>query len=990
VLWRNIAFVCLWVASGWALDPNRALTQYQHRIWQTQQGLPLGAIRSIWQTSDGYLWLGMDRGLVRFDGVRFSAPGEILATPLVTAHIRQIAEDANQNLWVATNGAGLFRLSHGEAAEFSLKDGLPSDKVTCVVRDRTGGILACTEAGMARIDNGSVQIFATGTGFAAACQAPDGTIWAGGQGNNLTLWSGAANGQAPEARTIMLRTLPPFADVQALMCASDGSVWIGSTEGLSRIENGNQETSIKDPGRTHDSVLSFDEAPDGTIWIGTSNGFSRFRNGELQNFGAQDGLSQSIVFSVYQDREGSLWVGTKRGLNQFLDRRAIPFTTREGLPSNDTGPVFQDAEGKLWVGLLDAGLARLDKRQWRVIGRAEGLSSGVISALAQGTAGGLWVGGDSGLDLLVNGRVKQSYHTGDGLPANAIRSLFPDREGTLWIGTESGAAVLRNGRIERLSGAAAKRSPVLAFAEDSQGHVYVGVQDAGVSCYWERSLGEITGKRIALRNVDAMYTADGALFVGTIGGGLAVIEGGKSVSITEDNGLYDDDIYGIVADDQGRRLWMACSKGVFSVERAELEKFRSGLVKQVSSSTYSPMDGLQTMEVRSGVQPALWRMRDGRLCISMIRGLIVLDPDHFNLKLDAPQVSIENMTVDGRRITAASLRQMSPGSKNLAFAYTGLSFRAPQRITFRYILEGFDKRWTEANTRRQAFYTNLPPGSYRFRVTACNVDGTCNEAGAALSFHIPAPLYQRAWFLVACVLMAMLAAILAYRTRIEGIRRQFEMILGERSRIARELHDTLIQGFSGVTMQMQALAGRLTAQERKALEEIIRDAAYCLTETRRSVGDLRARQTGESGLASEIERLGHHAAEAGGFKLKVHVDRVPPELPAGVEYNLVRIAQEALANAMNHSQGQSIKLILRYRRNALGLSIVDDGMGFEPGAGANPFPGHYGLIGMRERARDIGAEFTIESARGRGTAVRVAVPLSGRPAAAETAKAMGD
>jgi ligand-binding sensor domain-containing protein/anti-sigma regulatory factor (Ser/Thr protein kinase) len=983
---RVLITLLLTASLAGAVDPNRALTQYSHRIWQAQQGLPEGAIRAIHQTADGYLWLGMDHGLVRFDGVRFSTPGELLFTPLATASVREITEDARHNMWIATNGAGLFRWRGGELTRFSTQNGLPSDAVFCAVPDRGGAIWACTDQGMARISGEQVQVFDAGTSRAAASLAPDGTLWAGGKGNQLSSWNTAG----VESQTT-LRTLPPFAGVQALLGASDGALWIGSTEGLIRVSNG-RETKLTEGGDLASaSVFSLEEGEDGTLWIGTNEGFRRVRKGEVQSFGARDGLSQSTVFSVYQDHEGSLWVGTKRGLNQFIDRRAIPFTTSEGLPSNDTGPVLQDRAGILWVGSAGMGLARFDGKRWSVIGKGEGVSSADIAALAQGRAGELWVGGESGLDLLVNGRLKRSYNQEDGLPANSIRSLFVDRKGALWIGTERGAAVLRGGRIELLAGTAGKRSPVLAFAEDGHGRVYAGTEDTGISAYDEGSLAELSEERYAIPNVDAMYSAGGTLWVGTDGSGLVVIENGRAFTLTEENGLYDNDIYGIVPDGEGR-LWMACSKGIFSVSRAELENYRTGSLKQVSSSTYSPLDGLQALESRPRVQPAAWRLRDGHLCFSMIRGLIVLDPDQLNVKMPVPQVSIENVTVDGRRTTPTSLGEMTPGSKNIAFTYTGLSFRSPRRITFRYILEGFDKRWTEASTRRQAFYTNLPPGHYRFRVTACNFDGTCNEEGAAVAFLIPAPLYQRTWFLASCTLLALLGAVLAYRWRIEGMNRQFAAILGERTRIARELHDTLIQGFSGVTMQMQALAARLAAHERGTLEEIIHDAAQCLTEARRSVAGLRGSRRGETGLADEIERLARQAADASGLKLKLHLDRLPSELPASLEYNLARIAQEAIINAVKHSRAQSLKLTLRYKRSGIGLTIADDGMGFD--TASNGAPGHYGLMGMRERAREIGAEFAIETGQGRGTTVRVAVPLSQGPASRRTAmgpaRAAGD
>jgi ligand-binding sensor domain-containing protein/signal transduction histidine kinase len=981
---RIAALFVFSAALVWAVDPNRALTQYSHRIWQTQQGLPEGAIRAIHQAGDGYLWLGMDHGLFRFDGVRFSTPGELISTPLASASVRQIAEDAQHNVWIATDGAGLFRWHGADLARFSTENGLPSDAVFCAVPDRTGAVWACTSQGMARIVGQQVQTFRSGTSFTAAALAPDGTLWAGGQGNQLTFWNGASAPQQTASQTT-LRTLPALVNIQALLCAADGTLWAGSTEGLVRIAKGKETRFTKENGLASDTVFSLDEAGDGTLWVGTNDGFSRLRNGEIQTFGARDGLSQSTVFSVYQDHEGSLWAGTKRGLNQFIDRRAIPFTTSEGLPSNDTGPVLQDRAGTLWVGSAGMGLARFDGKHWSVIGKGSGLSSDNIAALALGSSGELWAGGESGLDLLVNGAFKRTYRRADGLPSDSIRSLFVDRQGALWIGTDRGAAVLRNGRIQKLAGTAAKPWPVLAFAEDSESRVYAGSEDMGVSAYDERSLAELPQFRYPIPNVDAMYFADGTLWVGTDGAGLVVIENGRSLTLTEENGLYDNNVYGIVPDGQGR-LWMACSRGIFSVSRADLEKFRAGGLKEVSSSTYSPMDGLQALESRPRVQPAAWRLRDGHLCFSMIRGLIVLDPFQINAKMPAPQVSIENVTVDGRRMAPDGLGEMSPGSKNIAFTYTGLSFRSPRRITFRYILDGFENRWTDANTRRQAFYTNLPPGHYRFRVTACNFDGSCNEAGAAVSFLIPAPLYERTWFLAACALLLLLAAVLAYRTRIDGINRQFAAILGERSRIARELHDTLIQGFSGVTMQMQALAGRIAPHERSALEEIIHDAAQCLTEARRSVAGLRGVQRAETGLAGEIEQLARQAADSSGLKLKLHLDRLPSELPPSLEYNLVRIAQEAVLNAVKHSHAQSLKLSLRYKRGGIGLAIVDDGMGFDPASSSAP--GHYGLIGMRERARDIGAEFAIESASGRGTTVRLAVPLS-RPAA-RAAKAMAD
>jgi signal transduction histidine kinase len=730
---------------------------------------------------------------------------------------------------------------------------------------------------------------------------------------------------------------------------------------LIRLREGREQRFTKADGLANDSVLSLAEGRDGSVWIGTDGGFSRWRNGEVESFLPKNGLSQSTVTSVYEDREGSLWVGTKRGLNQFVDRRTVPFTTAEGLPSDDTGPVFQDSRGMIWVGTLGAGLARFDGRRSSVVTKQDGLSSNSILALAGNAQGTLWVGTDAGLDQIRDGRISPI------LPG-VIRTLYPASDGTLWIGTSKGAAVLRSGSIRRLNSPDA----VVSFVE-AEGRILAAVEGAGIGAFDERTLRELPTANVAIRDADTLYRdLDGRVWIGGVGSGLHLrLPTGKLVDFAMKDGLFDDEIYGIVADDQDR-LWLASSKGIFSVYRRDLLQFAAGRIVSVDSKPFSPLDGLQTVECKSGVQPAAWRMRDGRLSFSTIRGLIAIDPDQTQLKMEPPPVVIESVAIDGRTQHVAKARELASGDENLEFRYTALSLRAPQRITFRYKLEGFDGDWVEAGARRQAFYTNLHPGNYRFRVTACNADGTCNETGTSLAIVLPARYYQRSWFYFVCAALIALLARFAYVFRIRHLERQFGAILAERSRIARELHDTLLQGFSGVTMEMQALASRLPSGSREALREIIHDAANCLTDARRSVSELRSNRGPSPGLASELCACARQLTVTGVPRLRLIVEKHPQRLPAYVEYNLLRIAQEAIVNAVKHGGAQTIEVSLQMLPDALRITVMDDGAGFVPG---DPAADHFGMVGMRERANEIGAELHLSSEPEKGTTIAVEYPV---------------
>jgi signal transduction histidine kinase len=463
-------------------------------------------------------------------------------------------------------------------------------------------------------------------------------------------------------------------------------------------------------------------------------------------------------------------------------------------------------------------------------------------------------------------------------------------------------------------------------------------------------------------------------WLGTLGSGLIHWKNGVFTRIRIKDGLYDNRIYAILRDDKAN-LWLASSKGIFRVSEQELLDFADGKIHYVTSFPFST--GQLRFECRSGVQPAACRTHDGRLWFSTTNGLVVVDPNKLINNTAPPPVQITSIVINGRRVPPEQGIALSPLERNLEIRYAGLSFIAPDKMTFRYMLEGYDKVWIDAGTRREIFYANLPPGHFRFLVMARNADGVWSKNAAVLLFYVTPRIYQRLWFFPALVLLLASAVVAWYRLRIRRLNQRFNLVLAERNRIARELHDTLLQGLSGVTMQLQALWTRLSAsREKQSLQEIIQDAARCATEARQSLWGLRS--SNASSLAFN-EKLAHSCREAnsgGRLELTLHLDAVSLQFMPDAEFQLLRIAREAVANAVRHSQATRLEVLLRASNSELILSLCDNGQGFDT---QTSHFGHFGLIGMRERAREIGAQLDITSQPACGVRIEVRLPLTSSP-----------
>jgi signal transduction histidine kinase/streptogramin lyase len=679
---------------------------------------------------------------------------------------------------------------------------------------------------------------------------------------------------------------------------------------------------------------------------------------------------------MFEDREHNLWVGSDTtGLHILRQQK---FRTLPALSGYPITAITQTADGTIWLGSKGEGLFRYESGQTRHLSTKDGLISDVILTLAADADGSLWIGTPDGLNHLRGDKI-ESYTSADGLPDDFIRSLYTDRDGSLWVGTRRGLAHRQSRHFTILSRAGGLTSDLIgAMLRSSSNDLWVSTLD-GLARIRDGKLTTFTKTQGLSGDVITSLLEDTnnrTLWVGTKDNGLSRFFA-NSFSPVRAHDLPRE-IDAILEDAHGY-LWLTSSRGVIRVLASELMACQEAAACNPHIATYGSSDGMPTEEMSSSGHPGAWRAVDGRLWFATRKGVAIVDPTNLRENHTPPSVVIERFTVDdtGLKGTGAEIT-IPPGHVQYGFEYAGLSYVSPSRVRYRYILEGFDKQWTQAGSRRNAYYTNLPPRHYRFRVQAANEDGIWNETGAEVAFAIKPRFYRTLWFsgLAALVLVGIIFAL--YRMRVRAIRSRFDAILTERTRIAREIHDTLAQGFVGVSMQLE-LTAHLLAQSRvlEASQQVDRtrdSVREGLADARRSIWDLRATGT----QATLPMRLTHLVEQSATEHLKTDIDigGIYRTLSPSLENEVLRVAQEALANAVRHSGAARVSLDLRYHPNELTLTIRDNGIGFQATDTTLPAKGHFGLQGMRERTDQIGGTLNVASSPETGTTITLSVPLS--------------
>ncbi len=996
-----------------ALDNAKPLRSDGRQTWQTGSGLPQNTIHSILQTRDGFLWLATEGGLLRFDGAEFTVFDTHTAPELRSNLILSLAEAADGTLLAATS-EGLLTLHDGKLRLFSTQDGLPGTAVTRVLCAAEGHCWIITADGIASYRGGVLHPFAltptlsSSSEQTTAALAHDGSLWAATSEGVVHLFANgltervavpvtvlsitvAQNGEVIlgsrgklfryRRRVLTSEAIPANLEVAATLASPAGPLYLGTQLGLGILWSGAFSLLTTKEGLPAGRVTNLFEDSDGALWIGTEHGAARLFAGKLEPLVLSE--SSGPVLSIAEDREGDIWVGTDAGgLTVLRDRTFTTYTTADGLPANTIRSIFAGRDATVWVGTSGAGLARSAGTTFaRARDVASGLSSNTVLALAETTEGTLAIGTPDGLDRLHGGQLTRTT-SADGLPDDFVRSLLSTGKDELWIGTRHGLAHWRPGenakapRVDVFSQGDGLPSDVVgALAEDRQspGAIWAGTL-AGLSHI--DTAGRIANLSAAQGLTSAIVTAlyqqlDGTLWIGTSGGALNRLRQGRVTAYpTQDTGLPET-VSSIMEDGSGH-LWLGAPTGIYRVSLADLNQHAGDTRHQISVAHYDVSDGMLVPECSTG-HPAAARAANGTLWFATLKGVSTVDPGRMRENTVAPPVVIEDVAVDDEAVSPRAPFRVAPGRTRLAFHYAGLSFIAPAKVRYRYKLEGFDKQWIDAGPRRTAYYTNIPPGRYTFRVLAANNDGVWNQTGAAIRFSVDPHYYQTWWFytLLAFLLAAFTYAL--YRLRVRAVEQRFSAVLGERNRIAREIHDTLAQDIVAIGVQLELASRLLSSSAEAARSQLNATRALVkssLAEARSSIWNLRSATAGSLDLPARLSSTREIAAAAG-LQFALQVNGAYRAAPARVEDELVRIATEGAQNAARHAAATRMDITLSYSTRMLQLTIADDGRGFVADPEALAAGGHFGLQGMRERAASIGARLNVESRPGEGTRISV-------------------
>ncbi len=984
--WLAIKAPVTWIAGFLIMNCVGTAIAAQYRLngWTAENGLPQNVIRGIAQTPDGYLWIATLDGAARFDGVRFTVYNKSNTPGIASNRFGSIMEDQNGDLWFTSEGGNVTRYHRGSFHTYGPEEGIPANSIHGLARDGAGNLWMLSEE--------SIEKWNEGTGLRDV--TPDDLrmhyeplYW-----DNAGFWGQDGSGLHifSDGRFASYQ-LPSWLNASSIWNVAvdgNGSIWLETSDGRQGVIPAG-ERAVEPANPAHPQSVSYRD-PHGNIWnFHVGQRLMRFLDFESSDQPA------SISFThLLEDNEGHVWIGTEgNGLYQLQEQSIDVFSKAQGLPDQDIYPVYQDHSGAIWLGAWQSGLSCFRNGRFTNYTTAQGLPGRLVSALGGDKDGNLWVATHGGLATFRDGQFHKSPVL---LPEHTVaQAILQDRGGTMWIGTTNGLVTYRQGPSRTLTvedGLAG--NDVKVIVEGATGDLWFGGYGGLTRLHGGRLTRWSERDGLPSDNIRAIYEdRDGMIWIGSYDGGLGRLKDGKFTRYSERDGLFNNGVFQILEDGRGN-LWMSCNRGIYRVSKQELNEFAEGKRKTITSIAYGKADGMLNVECNGGMWPAGIKAGDGKLWFPTQDGVAVIDPGTVRINPQPPPVLIEAAYVDRAAVPLQDSLKIPPGKENLEIEYTALSFIHSDQIRFRYKLEGLDSNWIDAGSRRTAYYSHLPPGSYEFHVIAANSDGVWNNAGQRLAITVQAPFYLTSWFIAleALATAALIATAVRYRVsqlqRAQAMQKAFSQQLiasqeNERQRIASELHDSLgqrlvvINNLALFSMRAQG-KGAAPGGEPSAMEEISTEAALAIQETREISYNLRPFQLDRLGLTKAIEGMARTVATASGIRITSQVDNIDDVFPTDLRINFYRIVQESLNNIMKHSLATEAEVRVTVNEKRIILSIRDNGTGFNPANRTSKIgKSGFGLTGMEERTHLLGGEFQIRSASGQGTVTTIEFPGKG-------------
>lgn len=968
---RTFSLVLLLAATAAALDPARRISQYGKRSWRVEDGLPHTYVMSILPGPDGYLWIGTDEGLARFDGLTFRAEDVEPALHLSKRWILRLVRGRDGSLWIGAYDGWIYRVRNRRVeARFNA-----GASVFALLEDRAGTMWASTRNGVARIVGDRLEYL---PGF----KRPPDTAWETlAQDARGSIWIVTIDGlfRYNAGGTLVARSGGEYGAVLSVY-SSGGDVFLGSSQGLFRIGETHRPAATAWGGITAPVVTMLRDRQH-NLWVGTwGNGLHRISADGDETWTSREGLPDDFVRTLHEDTAGNLWIGTRTGgLSRWKDTPLVSYGMPEGLAGNFASTVVPAEGGNVWLGTWRGGIYRFRSEAFEPQPSPLPTLFLTVRALALDSNGRPWIGNWEGL----SGRIGSSYrHFGESdSPYLHVSSIVFDRKGRLWLGTsENGVFLFPDGTPGPGGRSYLGDLPVTSLLEDARGGIWAGT-DSGVRFFdpGKEAAGFVPvssgkGEEIAAVSADT----SGRIWAATMPGQICLVSPDRGC-LGPRHGLPGYPLYRVVDDGRGS-LWLSSARGVLQLSVEAVERALDGRAGRVEIAWYGQHDGMRSIECHRLSQPSGGLAADGSVWFATTHGFVRIFPDRV-AQAPPPLVDVEGVSVDGRAAQLGTEVVVPAGAHAIEVRYTALEFSSPEKVRFRYRMEGFDPDWVDAGEDRTIRYNGLPPGSYRLSIAARAGVGAWSEPVAAASLRQMPRFYQTGWFaaLAAAAIGLLITAFV--RWRIHVARGRYALVLAERNRISGEWHDTLLAGFAAISWQLEEALSRMESLPGALKDPVslaLKMLAHYRAEARRVIWDLR-----EDGLETaalpEAVRLSLEKLVSGtSIQPEVTVRGGETRLPAEHERNIVRICQEAATNAKRHGSPNRIEVRMDFAPGKLTVTIQDDGRGFDTTSRAGLRSGHFGLAVMEERAQRIGGRLRVESRPGNGTLVEAEVPI--RPA----------